>query len=199
MRNNIYFFLIAIFFFSCGVAKPKPSVEQIKALLYEDLPEKKQNEFGSAYYLEHPCIDNMKNKIDTIITKNYDYNNLENAADNVIDLNNKSIDIQKDSINDKQKIKELTYLYNETLNLYYDCEKKKSVTKIITIIDSVKDQREVNLYQSELADQISLNNQIQSTNILLERKNERNRKIIWFVIIGLFSLIFLALYLKIKK
>ena len=199
MRNNIYFFLIAIFFFSCGVVKTKPSVEQIKALLYEDLPEKKQNEFGSAYYLEHPCIDNMKNKIDTIITKNYDYNNLENAADNVIDLNNKSIDIQKDSISDKQKIKELTYLYNETLNLYYDCEKKKSVTKIITIIDSVKDQREVNLYQSELADQISLNNQIQSTNILLERKNERNRKIIWFIIICFFSLIFLALYLKIKK
>ena len=194
----VIIFVLATSLFSCKIAKPQPATrQQIEALKYDDLPAKKQDEFGSAYYLEHPCSDNIVTKTDTIITQTYNYGSIVDAADKAVELNNKSIEIQNDT-NKDNKINQLNYLYNETLQLYYQCEKKKSVTKIIRIVDSIKDQRETDLWRKKFLETFQKNIDNKYELVLKEEKIRHYKIRFWIAVATAIGILATAFYFKFK-
>ena len=112
MKKIIFALLI---FTSCAVKKP--SVEQIKKLNYNDLPNYKQNEFGKEWYKDNPCATAFGTiGRDTITSIVYDYSALR-ALEDSINL------LQTNTITYLNNNKEISTKYNECNEVLSKCIK----------------------------------------------------------------------------
>ena len=189
MKKIIFALLI---FTSCAVKKP--SVEQIKKLNYNDLPNYKQNEFGKEWYKDNPCSTAFYTiGRDTITSIVYDYSALR-ALEDSINL------LQTSTINFLQNNNEITTKYNECNEVLSKCiknliEAKKAgfKTKTITIVDTLYDVRLNNILKEDVNRLKISNAELNTTIAKLDKSIYLKRIFIWALILSNLLLLYIVI------